>query len=129
MIEQRKQGVVNGLLRDHMVVIQDEHELSVHLLHLLEERGQDGRERRRLWRVQHLSRRLAKGGETGLHCRNDREPEADRIIVWLVKGEPGTSRFGSPRLCALLRPPAWEHLRRSGHPRGEQRGLPTSGSG
>ena len=112
-----------------MVVIQDEDELSIHLLHLIEERGQDGRERRSLWRMKHLSRRLAKGGQTSLHCGNDREPEADRIIVWLVKGEPGTSRSGTPPLCALLRPPAWEHLMQSCHPRGEQRGLPTSSSG
>src|SRR6266851_9746513 len=51
MIEKREQGVVNGLLRDHMIVVQDEDELSVHLLQLIEECGQDGRERRRLWRV------------------------------------------------------------------------------
>src|SRR6266516_2864498 len=112
-----------------MVVIQDEDELSIHLLHLIEERGQDSRERRSLWRVQQLSCRFSTGGQASLHCGNDREPEADRIIVWLVKGEPGTSRSGSPRLCALLRPPAWEHLMQSCHPRGEQRGLPTSSSG
>ena len=68
------------------------------------------------------------GRKAGTQCRNDREPEADRIIIWLVKGEPGKNRFGSPRLCALLRPPACEGLRRSGHPCGEQRGFPTSGS-
>ena len=128
MIEQEEHALLDGLVRDHMVVIQDEDELSIHLLHLIEERGQDGRERRSLWRMKHLSRRLAKGGQISLHCGNDREPEADRIIVWLVKGEPGKSRFGSPRFCALLRLPAWEYLRRSCHPCGEQRGLPTSGS-
>src|SRR5436309_7210003 len=116
MIEKREQGVVNGLIRDHMVVIQDEDDVSVHLLHLIEERGQDGRERRNLWRVQHLSRRFATGGQTGPHCGNDREPEADRIIVWLVKREPGTSRFGSLPLCGQLRPPELEHLWPRGDP-------------
>src|SRR2546423_633187 len=106
MIEKREQGVVNGLVRDHMVVIQKQDDFSVHLLHLVEERGQDGRERRSLWRVQHRPRRFAKCGQTGPYGGNDREPEADRIIVWLVKGEPGTSWFGSPPLCTQLLPPA-----------------------
>ena len=65
MIEQEEQGVVNGLVRDHMVVIQDEDELSVHLLHLIEQGGQDGRERGSLWRVQQRLCRLAKVGQTG----------------------------------------------------------------
>src|SRR5260370_41054676 len=91
MIEQREQGVVNGLIRYHMVVIQKQDDVSVHLLHLIEKRGQDGRERRSLRRAEQLSRCVAKCGLAGPPCGTGPEPEAGGILIWRCKREPRTS--------------------------------------
>ena len=42
MIEQEEHALLDGLVRDHMVVIQDEDDFSVHLHELLEQGRQDG---------------------------------------------------------------------------------------
>ena len=42
MIEQEEHALLDGLVRDHMVVIQDEDDFTVHLHELLEQGRQDG---------------------------------------------------------------------------------------
>src|SRR5579859_5475916 len=104
MIKQEEQRVVDGLVRDHMVVIQDEDDVSRALYEFIEQVCQDGRKRGSLSRVQQGKSRLPKMGQTSAQRCNDCGPEAARVIVQRIEGEPGDSLLGSTALCPL-RPP------------------------
>ena len=65
MIEQEEQPIVDGLVRDHMVVIQDDDNFPGALHELIEQGRQDGRERGGLLRVQHGESHLPHPGQAG----------------------------------------------------------------
>jgi hypothetical protein len=52
MLKQEEHGFLDALLRDHMIVVQDEDNVWVDLLKLSEQVCQDGRDRGGLWRVE-----------------------------------------------------------------------------
>src|SRR5438270_3742231 len=58
MIQEEQHGLRNGLVLDHMVVIQDEDEFFALLPQLIEQHAQDRRKRRRLLRVKESKRHL-----------------------------------------------------------------------
>ena len=65
MIEQEEQPIVDSLVRDHMVVIQDEDNFPRVLHEFIEQGRQDGREWGGLLRVQHGESRLPHPGQAG----------------------------------------------------------------
>src|SRR2546425_12694650 len=92
MIEEEQHGIRNGLMLDHMVVIQDENEFFALLPQLIEQHGQDGRKRRSLLRVQESKRLLPNLRKAGWQRCNARYPETERIIIHHIKREPGHSK-------------------------------------
>src|SRR5438270_2206912 len=58
MIEEEQHGLRNGLILDHMVVIQDEEEFFALLPQLIEQHDQDSRQWRSLLRVKESKRHL-----------------------------------------------------------------------
>src|SRR5262249_27291263 len=122
MIEEEPDGITDSLIRDHMIVIQNQDEIPGGALKIVKQRRQDGREWERLGGMQQGERSLSKSGAALAQCRNDPIPEADRIIVQFLKGKPGHCLVGS--LC-----PSAVCLRLlECYPCREQRGLATASS-
>src|SRR3989440_10830340 len=89
MVQEEQHGLRNGLVLDHMVVIQDEDEFFALLPQLIEQHAQDRRKRSSLLRVQESKRHLPNRRKAGLQCCNARTPETERIIIHPIKREPG----------------------------------------
>ncbi len=103
MLNQGEHRIKDGLVSDHMVVVQDQDDVGFLFHKILQEGHQDGGERGRLGRVQHGECSLPNIRQAGTQRRNDRSPKADRIIIQGVKGKPGDHGFGSVALGTFHR--------------------------
>ena len=79
---------MDGLLRDEVVVIQDQDDVLGTGRYLVEQHGEDRLRRRRLGCLEKLQHLLPQTGLHRLECGNQVRPEAGRIIVPLVQGKP-----------------------------------------
>src|SRR5579871_405683 len=92
MLQEEGQGLVNGCIADHLIIIQQEEKRRGGFLvvrQVMEQGGQDGEQWRRLWRMLHSERQLADAWHTSMQCGDDRGPETGRAIVQLVERQPG----------------------------------------
>ena len=93
MVQQIRECAVNRLLRDQVIVVQDQHNLLCLFHKSIDKRRQDGLHGRGLLRVQ-VAHKLST--ESWLHVVQGREdigPEADQVIVPLIQGHPGHTRM------------------------------------
>ena len=82
---------MNSLIVDQMIIIEDEHKRRAlsHRGQIVEQHGQDCRERRRLGRVQHPQRSLPDRRHTAAQRGDEAQPEACRMIVLRIQRQPG----------------------------------------
>ncbi len=101
MIEQEGQAFMNGQVLDHLIVVQEQEDLSIMLQDLIDEHGQDGRDGRGLRAVQEMKSILAKSREARTQGRDNGGPEARGIIIQLIQRQPG---HRTPSLACAVRP-------------------------
>ncbi len=89
MIKQEDERLVDGLLFNHVIIIQDERHLEGYRGQLVDKQGQDRRECWWLWRLQQGQRWFTDLGKARAQRRQNTGLEACRVIVLFLQGEPG----------------------------------------
>jgi hypothetical protein len=102
---------VNSFRPDQVVVIQDEHKITRRSRQVIDQSGQYRFEWVGLRRMQHRQGRLPGPWTNPLDGGDDVVPQADRVVVPFIQGDPGG---GLGRLAR-------------GNPLGKDRGLTESG--
>src|SRR5260370_23746740 len=93
MLQQMRQGTVNGCGSDDVIIIEHEHEvLSLPTEKVIGEQGQHGCEFRRLWQAQPRLSARSKVGIKPLQGRNEVGEEPNGLTVLRLKREPGDPR-------------------------------------
>jgi hypothetical protein len=96
----------------YLIVVQEQEDLSILLLQLIDQHGQNGRDGRWLRAGQELKSTLAKGREARLQCGENAGPKPRGVIIHLIQCQLGHRTLSLA--CAAL------HL-------GEPRGFAPSG--
>src|SRR5260370_2676456 len=95
MLDQIRERGMDLLLRDQVIVIQDQHKVVLAVQHKIAEGIQNVDEWRGFWRLQILE----QGGKAFwlllIQGRKGIGPEEARVIVLLVQGNPGYQRMAS----------------------------------
>src|SRR6266849_657543 len=99
MLQKKPEGIMNFLLGNHMVVVKDKQTRCCPGGHGIDQRGQDRLDREYLRRAQMSQSLLADPLVRGIQCCKEVGPEAYRVIVTFIEGDPG---HRSVFLCSRL---------------------------
>src|SRR5262245_15316849 len=102
MVEQKGEGLVNGRIFDDMVIIQDQGKFLAESHYVVEHGCQDEVEGGWLRRLEQVEGILAELAVQHLNSANQIEPEARRIVVAFIEGNPRHTPLA-------LRDPGAEH--------------------
>ena len=103
VIEEEGEPDVDLRVRDHVVVVQHEHDLVRQRRELVAERGEDLGDDAEPRRPQHGERRVARGRVEPAERMDRIGPEPDRIVVAAVERDPGEGPFSVSSACQSAR--------------------------